>query len=212
MICISLGELSLQRCLRLLRKVEFAEIRLDRMALQEEDVRKIFSSHPRLIATCRPGPFSEEKRKRLLLEAVNSGAAYVDIEIDSAEPFREAISKRARQKGCRLIVSFHDYSRTPARQELRALVRRCFSLGADLAKISCFIRSPRDNARLLSLLAGRQPVIVTGMGPLGRITRLAAPLCGSPFTYASLEKGKETASGQIPLPALETIWRYFRSE
>ena len=50
------------------------------------------------------------------------------------------------------------------------------------------------------------------MGNKGRITRVAAPLLGSPFTFASLSKGKETAEGQIEKDTLEQMMRLLTDE
>ena len=69
------------------------------------------------------------------------------------------------------------------------------------------VHSSRDNARLLGLLDDSKKIVVIGMGDKGRITRIAAPLLGSPFTFASLSKGKETAPGQIDKEKLEALLR-----
>jgi 3-dehydroquinate dehydratase len=41
-------------------------------------------------------------------------------------------------------------------------------------------------------------IIAFCMGPLGRISRIVCPLMGGHMTFASLESGQESASGQIP--------------
>jgi 3-dehydroquinate dehydratase-1 len=64
-----------------------------------------------------------------------------------------------------------------------------------------------DNARLLGLLDDARKIVVVGMGELGRITRIAASLLGSPFTFASQGLGKETARGQIDHETLRTLLR-----
>ena len=94
-------------------------------------------------------------------------------------------------------MSHHDYERTPERPALEACVSACFEAGADIAKIACTVRSDRENARLLALLDTDREIVVVGMGEKGKLTRILAPLLGSPFTYASLSQGKETADGQI---------------
>ena len=104
-------------------------------------------------------------------------------------------------------MSFHDYAKTPARHELEGIVDACFEAGADIVKIACMAHSETDNARLLGLLDDSRKVVVIGMGRKGRITRIVAPLLGSPFTFASLSKGKETAAGQIDRKALEGLLR-----
>jgi len=48
------------------------------------------------------------------------------------------------------------------------------------------------------------------MGRKGRLTRILAPLLGCPFTYASIDGGKETAEGQIDAASLRRILLEFR--
>ena len=82
---------------------------------------------------------------------------------------------------------------------------------ADLAKIACLVTRPSDNARLLGLLDSGRAILVAGMGPLGAVTRLAAPLLGSPFTYASLSEDAAAAPGQVPAELLDRLLREIRS-
>lgn len=207
MICVSLAEKSLPPCLEALETLDFAEVRLDAMPdLDLTGVRNIFSRPVRLIATCRPnGLFDDERRKALLIAAIRSGAAYVDVEIESEPAYRDEIIAEAQKNGCEVIVSFHDYNKTPQRHELEAIVGSCFEANADIAKIACMVHSHSDCARLLGLLDAKRQIVTIGMGYLGRITRIAGPLLGSPFTFACLSKGKETAEGQIDKETLELI-------
>lgn len=209
MICVSLAEPSADDCLKALEDVDFAEIRIDRMSVDEEETRSIFLMPKRLIATCRPGTLDDEARKRLLLAAVGAGASYVDIEVEAEDGYRKAITASARSKGCKVIISFHDYEKTPEKKALGAVVARCFEKGADVCKIACKVDSETDNARLLGLLdceaSKRGKIVVVGMGEKGRVLRIVAPLLGSPFTFASLSKGKETAEGQIDKDRLRML-------
>ncbi len=207
MICVSLAEESLDACFAALRNIDFAEIRLDKMNLSADDTRMLFSAHRRLIATCRPGSMDDERRKRLLIAAIDAGAAYVDVEVDSHQAFRDYVVSRARSRGCTVIVSFHDYEKTPRRRELEASVTECLRARADIVKISTMVRSARDNARLLGLLDRPEKIVVIGMGEMGRITRIVAPLLGSPFTFASASPGRETAEGQIDEATLRNLMR-----
>lgn len=211
MICVSLAEKSLSACLEALELVDFAEIRMDAMPfLTTADIRAIFSRQTRLIATCRPGALlSREERKMMLTTAIQSGAAYVDVEIDSEPDYRNGIVAEARRQGCTVIVSFHDFERTPERQDLKAILDSCFKAGAHVAKVACMVHSDQDNARLLGLLDTDRPVVVIGMGKKGQITRVLAPFLGSPFTIASLSRGKETAEGQIDKETLQTLLEAF---
>lgn len=205
MICVSLVEPTAEACLRALEGVGLAEIRLDKMRIGPAGVRKIFSGHPRLIATCRPGGMPEAKRRQFLLAAVKSGAAFVDVEIEADASFRERLISAAHARNRRVIISYHDFRRTPARAELEAVIERAFSYGADIAKIACRVRECRDNARLLGLLDSGRPLIVVGMGTRGRLTRIVAPFLGSSWTYAALGGKPKTAPGQMEAASLERI-------
>lgn len=209
MICVSLAEESVHACLRVIEEHRFVEIRMDRMTLDLDDVRRLFSADATLIATFRPGSRPEGERKLFLMEAIDRGAAYVDVELESEAAYREEIIGRARSRGCGVIVSFHDVDKTPGKQELEAIIDSCFHAGADIAKIACTVHSSRDNARLLALLDSERKIVVVGMGKRGEITRSVAPLLGSPFTFASLRKGKETAEGQLDLDRLRRLMEFY---
>ena len=205
MICISISEKDKARLIERLSGVDLAEIRLEALSPTVDDVKEIFSQPARLVATMRPGNHSDEERLRILAAAIGAGAAYVDIELDSSTIVREGVLAAARKSGCQVIVSHHDFEQTPDGEQLRKIVGECFAVGADIAKIACLANSRADAARILGLLDGEKPVIAIGMGKLGRITRVAAPLLGSPFTYASQGEGQGTAEGQIEARELRTI-------
>ena len=211
MICLCIGKPDAARCKDILRDVPLAEIRLDGASLSVDEVRQIFSLPAKLIATCRPNPGlrSEKERKNLLLAAIDSGADYIDIEIEAGPDFKNQLIQAARFTGCRVIISYHNYQNTPPTSELEAVINRCFLEGAGIAKIACQVHSPRDSARVLSLydldIKKNKEIIAIGMGEEGKITRIAAPLLGAPFTYASLSTGNETGPGQIDKDSLEKI-------
>ncbi len=207
MICVSLAEKSVRECLVSLKGVEFAEIRMDKIEDISSGTPAIFSNHPRLIATYRPGKRNEDERCSALRDAIEAGAAYVDIELDMDDSYKNRIIQKAREKNCKVIISYHNRDKIPERAELEHIVDWCFDSGAYIAKIACRVNTLRDNARILGLLNDARPVVVVGMGRKGRITRIAAPLLGSPFTYASLAPGRETAEGQIDWKSMKEIYQ-----
>lgn len=200
MPCVSIGARSVAECLAQLHGVRLAEIRLDRIApaeLTPRNIARLFAGPCQCIATCRPGAFSEARRQRILLAAIAAGAAYIDLEVDADDAYKDALLRAARRRKCRVIISSHDTVRTPPLEELRQIVDWCFASGADIAKIACRARSPRDNVRLMGLLDSDRPLIVVGMGPRGAITRVVAPLLGSRFTFAAVSPRDATAPGQM---------------
>ena len=207
MICVSLQLETVGEFLEAVEKFPFAELRLENLQPSDEEVARLFSLKKKLIATMRPGPYSESERRRILMAAVNAGASFVDIELESDPEFRKDIVRLARKKGSEIIVSYHNHELTPPAGELQKILSRCFESGADIAKIACHAHSLRDSARILGLLDSPGSVVAIGMGPAGRITRIMAPLLGSPFTYASAEAGRETADGQLDFEKLAMLLR-----
>ena len=205
MICVSIAEPTLEDCRAALKGLDFAEIRIDKTPLSPLEIKELFSEPVKLIATCRPGTRSDEDRLAVLLAAVAAGAAYVDIEVDAPAPLRTAVVAAAKEKGSKVIVSYHNNTETPLRHLLLQAIESCFDHGADIVKIICRVRSPQDCVRILSLYESRKNVIALGMGELGVITRIAAPFLGAPLTYAALAPGRETAEGQLDIKTLRTI-------
>jgi len=209
MICVSLGTEDYRKLSETLKNIEFAEIRIDLCLLNKRQTTQIFSSGKKLIATCRPGPFSETERRLLLKEAVLSGATYVDIEIDSAASFKREIFKVARGRNCRVLMSYHNESCTPELKKLREIAKQCFYEGADLSKIACRCLSVKDMVTLFSLYAEEEGfqgrIIALGMGKNASLTRIAAPFLGAPFTYASLEDFPKTADGQLNFREIQAL-------
>jgi 3-dehydroquinate dehydratase type I len=205
MICVSVGNIDAGECMERLSGLELAEVRLDTMDVDPVSVRAMFSLPLRLVATCRPGRYSDVQRLDLLSTAIKAGAAYVDVETDAATGFREEIRGLASRHSVQLIVSYHNYRETPGARRLQKMIRDAFSSGAHLVKIACMVNRPVENLRLLDLLgmkahAGR--LIVVGMGEAGRITRVASVFLGSPFTYACHDDDGPYAPGQMSVRRL----------
>ncbi len=212
MICISIADVDTAEAIELMKKCEMAEVRLDRMEFTDRDVEKLFSSSISTIATYRPGENTDDnERLRILKMAISSGADLVDVEVENSDEFKNEIIETARLKKCTVIISYHDYSKTPVLRELEQIVEWCYSSGGDIAKIACQANTAQDSARLLSLYNSDKPLIAIGMGEMGRITRISAPLLGAPFTYGSIDESKKTAPGQIESGKLKTIIDLIRS-
>ncbi|MCJ7681134.1 MAG: type I 3-dehydroquinate dehydratase [Candidatus Aminicenantes bacterium] len=216
MICVSLGNRNFQKMAEAARSLEFAEVRIDLCRLTIDQVARIFSSGNTLVATCRPGFFSDAERGLLLQEAIHSGARYVDIEIDSPTSLREEILKTAGEEGCLAIISYHNDDCTPGTVALKDIVRQCFAKGADLCKVACRCRTVRDMLTVLSLYGedgdSQGKMIALGMGENASWTRMAAPFLGAPFTYAALEDSERTAEGQLSFQKMRTLFSIMKKE
>jgi len=181
------------------------EVRLDYLDNPRESVTTRWARLPLpVIATCRgrewggqfPGSIDEEIR--ILQYAVENGAKFIDID------YRFARSVA----GAQVIGSFHDFAGTPS--NIEAVLDRACSGPAQIAKVATFVNSWSDNQRLLSLLSSERhkPVIVTGMGEVGQITRIIGPARGSFLTYAASKTA--SAPGQLSLREMVTVYRFRR--
>ena len=139
--------------------------------------------------------FSEAERLKLF-RIVIPKVDRVDIELSSRKILKTVI-KMARKHKTKVIVSYHNFKKTPSDVELEKIIRAARRSGADIVKIATFIKTERDLLSLirLTLRHADQKVIVIGMGPKGAVSRILFPGLGSLFTYVSLKQA--VAPGQF---------------
>jgi len=186
---------------------DLIEIRAD--YIKDPDLHKILSAKKKpVVITIMPehenGKFKgpEAERTALLKQAVDLGADYIDVNLGCTES-DSLIKNRGRTK---IIGSYHNFKETPSNlEEIHAKIE---ATGADIIKIAAFANRLSDNLKILDLVKkSTRDIIAICMGPQGEISRILAPLYGSYFTFASLEKGRESAPGQIPAEILKNIYR-----
>jgi len=147
----------------------------------------------------------EPERIDELLKATELGADMIDIELRTAN-LSESIGLIKPRAKC--LVSFHDLKGTPPFNEMKAMVQRQLDAGADVCKLVTTARSFEDNVTVLQLISAfpNTKIVSMAMGHLGLTSRILCPLVGGDFTYASAEKGKESAAGQITATDLRKIY------
>jgi len=205
MICVSISDPD-QLDDVLGRGFRMVEFRFDLFSASPSELFRALPEDVRSVATCRPGPYSDPERTALLLDCIGLGASYIDLELDAREAVSERLLEAAENSTCDVIISHHDFESTPPFEELKELLDKCFSQGADVAKIATQVSGQEDLIHLMSLhsLPGRK--VILGMGEKGRISRVMGPFLGSEFTFASPAGGNETAPGQIAAGDLRTIY------
>jgi len=87
--------------------------------------------------------------------------------------------------GAPLILSYHNFEETPT--DLEAILSLMQAREATLYKIATMAHSTLDALRMLEFVRSHPNVIGICMGPLGQITRILAPVFGTPIMYASIE-------------------------
>jgi 3-dehydroquinate dehydratase type I len=154
---------------------------------------------------------SERARIALLQQAVALGADLVDIEQRTEKPLLRELKNAIKQHGSRtqLIVSHHDLKATASEGALRKRFAACRTMKADIVKICTYAREMADNLRVLGLIPyarqRNQAIIAFCMGEKGRISRVMAPLLGSSLSYVALDKGAESAPGQLTVGEMRQI-------
>jgi 3-dehydroquinate dehydratase/shikimate dehydrogenase len=132
---------------------------------------------------------------RSALERLDGVNLWIDREFDLDLPFELAAN--------RTIFSSHNFEGQTWDLPADGLT------GKNTLKIAITVEDAADALSLWQLLddgTGRG-VIPIAMGEAGKWTRILALAHGSPMTYASLERGDETAPGQISARDLRYIFR-----
>jgi 3-dehydroquinate dehydratase type I len=203
---------ALKKIVRAAVLADVLELRLDLMASFSIPELVRASSRP-VIVTYRSereggrGTADVETRIRYLQEAVEAGAAFVDLEFRLLDSRRKKIlENRGRSK---VILSAHFVRGTPPFTTLKERLKKMASHGAEVVKIVTLAQTPADNLRTLSLIPEARKMgvelITFCMGSLGQLSRIATVLLGGYLTFAALETGEASAPGQIPVRELKQV-------
>ncbi len=148
----------------------------------------------------------EVKNRGEILENLSPLSDYTDVELSDRYTLIK-VSQKVREAGKKLIVSFHDFERTPPNWIIREVLREGLRYGG-IPKIAVRANSYEDVARLLCIsrqVEGEKVIIA--MGDYGKISRLAGFVFGSVISYCSL--GRSFAPGQIPLEEMVRLREEF---
>lgn len=214
-VCVSLVEEGVKEAVNAgvsaqQRGADLLEVRFDLMRMLPEDLspfRKLTIPRIATLRTVEQGGGSDlgdEDRLRFFRRALRIGFEYLDVEHDS--PLVRRLGREVRSAG--IICSYHDHHRTP---ELGGILDALVTTGSrgDMAKAAFKVNGMADLLRLRQ--AGRlygstsNPFVLIGMGELGQMTRVLSDNFGSAFAFACLEKGKESAPGQLDLDTMKAL-------
>lgn len=220
-LCIALGETSIQGLIQEMDKAaqwaDLIEIRLDKLnKIEMESLKSL-----RLRAPCpiiwslrkksQGGSFqgTDEERYAILRTLLLSiQPDLVDIEADTPENVVEELQHLA--PNTRWMISWHDFKGTPGNLDL--LYQQAVRHKAAYYKIVTYANATLDAIRMLNFTKrhNQEKSVLCGlcMGELGQSTRILGPMTGSPFTFASVERGKETAPGQLTAEELINTYRF----
>lgn len=143
---------------------------------------------------------SEDARLSDIRHLASLEPEYLDIESHVPTHFIEEIA--ARHPNIKIILSYHDFERTP--EDLEGLYHKMKKTPAFFYKIAVTPQNCVDALRLLCWTRSSDDSLITvGMGPYGEICRIL-----SRVTYASIDAGLESAPGQIPAHILVNRYRH----
>ncbi len=142
----------------------------------------------------------ETEREELYHRAADAGADWLDLEWEKDSGLTAGLKNRSHPG--RILLSWHDFEKTPSSSELRQKLRSMADAGADAAKLVTMARSRDDALRVLDLIPyGREvpgiPVVAFCMGEVARWSRVICCLVGSPWSYVRLRGQPPAAPGQL---------------
>lgn len=190
---------------------------VERVKTVLKTLREILEEIPLLFTfrSIREGGKKEMEEKQYVLlnqNAIESGCVdLIDVEISLDEEKVRDLIEKAHCENVKVIISNHDFSKTPDKEELVQRLCRMQMLGADISKIAVM---PRTKADVLTLLAAtsemaecyaKGPIITMSMAGNGVISRLSGEIFGSAVTFGSA--GKTSAPGQMDVDDLQHILR-----
>ncbi|MCW3994563.1 MAG: type I 3-dehydroquinate dehydratase [Candidatus Bathyarchaeota archaeon] len=218
-ICVSILPSNMDQALSLIEKAEQAqanliEVRLDYLEETRNLKTLTSSTNLPLIATNKlqseKGHFSgsENERQQTLLEAAKDGFQYVDIDFSSPK-HDETISK-IKALGAKPISSYHKFDGILTTSAMKKILDEQIASGASVCKIVVTAKQIEDNLPILSFVSfasTKAKLVCFCMGEEGKISRLLSPLFGAFFTFASLEQGSQTATGQMSINEMHAAYR-----
>ncbi|QHI72193.1 type I 3-dehydroquinate dehydratase [Aminipila terrae] len=133
----------------------------------------------------------------------------IDIEASAGDHFVKSLIPQFHKKNIRVILSSHDFEKTPSKEEIISSLCKMQDLGADIPKIAVMPACYKDVLTLLEATAemnekyAKGPIITMSMSKLGSISRISGEYFGSSITFGSV--GKSSAPGQLEVEALYQI-------
>lgn len=206
-VCAETADKMIEQIKRAEQLADIIEIRFD--CLNDSEIKLIWNSQVASkpeICTFRPqeqgGKRHISKKERLDFWRSGNSLDWVDFEIDLYE-MNVTWNHRL------VICSNHDFDGVP--ENLVEIYNKLKTKNASVIKIAVQTNDITETIPIWKLLekakSENQQIIPIAMGESGKWTRILGLAHGAFMTYASLESGKETASGQVSANDLIEVYR-----
>ncbi|MCC0683645.1 type I 3-dehydroquinate dehydratase [Clostridioides sp. ZZV14-6345] len=132
----------------------------------------------------------------------------LDVELFIGDEIVEEVVNFAHKKGVKVIISNHDFNKTPKKEEIISRLCRMQELGADLPKIAVMPQNEKDVLVLLEAtnemfrIYADRPIVTMSMSGVGVISRLCGEIFGSALTFGAAKN--VSAPGQISFKELNS--------
>lgn len=171
------------------------------------EIRRILGDTPLLFTfrTEKEGgvrPMSAESYIALNKNTAAAGIAdLIDVEMFTGNRLAADLISFIHENHTKVIVSNHDFHKTPSKSDIIYRLRKMQEMGADIPKIAVMPQNKKD---VLTLLAATEemvsdyadrPIITMSMSGIGCVSRLSCEIFGSCLTFGS--GSLASAPGQI---------------
>ncbi|WP_106913635.1 type I 3-dehydroquinate dehydratase [Acinetobacter baumannii] len=202
---------------------DLAEFRIDLLSFASDtkqvialghELKKILGNKP-MIATIR----TKNEGSQLEISDADYGKTYqaylknpfmdwLDVEMFRDQKVVSEIVQKAHQKKVLVVMSNHDFQKTPSQDEIEKRLLKQDKMGADVLKIAVMPKSKQDvftlmNATLKVSQQTTKPLLTMSMGQLGTISRVATANMGGSYSFGMI--GQASAPGQIDVTKLKQI-------
>lgn len=202
---------------------DLAELRIDLLSFASDtkqvialghELKKILGNKP-MIATIR----TKNEGGQLEISDADYGKTYqaylknpfmdwLDVEMFRDQKVVSEIVQKAHQKKVLVVMSNHDFQKTPSQDEIEKRLLKQDQMGADVLKIAVMPKSKQDvftlmNATLKVSQQTTKPLLTMSMGQLGTISRVATANMGGSYSFGMI--GQASAPGQIDVTKLKQI-------
>ncbi len=220
MICVPIVAKSNSAALEDIAKAnkvaDYIELRLD--LINKPNIESLIKKAKKpVIVTVRKksegGKFSgtESRRISLLKKALKLKPEYIDLEFSIPKKSLNSLIETSGKK-TKVILSHHNMKSTPPLKELNVLLAKMKKVkGVNIFKIITTANFMDDSMAILEFLRQakkkKNNIISFAMGIYGKDSRILSVPFGSYLTFGSLEKGKESADGQLTVGELNKIYQ-----
>ncbi|MFW1838313.1 type I 3-dehydroquinate dehydratase [Acinetobacter gyllenbergii] len=177
-----------------------------------QELKQILGAKP-MIATIR----THNEGGQLTISDADYGKTYqaylqqpfmdmLDVEMFRDQQVVKNTVKLAHAKKVLIVMSNHDFQKTPPEAEIIQRLLKQDELGADILKIAVMPQNRQDvftlmNATLNVSQQSKKPLLTMSMGKLGTISRIATANMGGSFSFGMI--GEASAPGQIDVTQLK---------